>query len=211
MTACLKCGHITTSSQQACPACGAIYAKVEAAMHARAAAPSPAHQLPSRVASDPAKSARIQIVAISLLGICALLLVSYYGYERYNVYKQRQADLAYCSKIELAAWEEKIKPGLEQFDRAAKAASVAPRIALAPLILRLSEARAEVKKLAPPPPCAAESLQLLQQAMELREDAFISFARQEGEFTVSSVFREAEAKSQAAFAKLAEARARSVE
>lgn len=126
-------------------------------------------------------------------------------------HQQRQAALAFCGKIELAAWEESSKPAFEQVDRAVKAAGLAPRIALAPLILRLSEARAEVKKLPPPPPCAAEAFKLLQRSMELREDALVSFASKEGDAVVSAAFIRAEKTSQEAFSKLARARAVAIE
>lgn len=51
---CLKCGHVRTSedsgSSIACPQCGAVYAKVEAAMNARSTSQAPAQV---RVHADP--------------------------------------------------------------------------------------------------------------------------------------------------------------
>jgi hypothetical protein len=145
-----------------------------------------------------------------LLGACGVGFAGYYAYLKFTAYQRHQAELAFCSQVALDEWIEKTKPGLEQFDRASRAASVAPRITLAPLILKLSEARAEFKKLPAPPPCAAEVFKLFQRSMELREQALLSFASRDSESTVASELYQAQKASQDAFTMLAEARAKAV-
>lgn len=179
-------------------------------MQAKSSVTAERRQPPPKIDVAPSFASRKKLALWMLLGAGSIIVASYYAYHRYMAYEQRKAGLAFCSEAELVIWQEKVKQTLGQFDRASKAAGVAPRIALAPLILRLSEARAEVDKVPPPPPCAAEAFKLLRHAMALREDAFLAFARQEGQTTVSASMYEAEKESEAAISKLAEAHANAV-
>lgn len=212
MKTCRKCGHRNTSVevQEACPACGAIYAKVEAAIAAKARTKFNLQQTFNEPTATAPKNGNRTMALVALLIVCVIGAGGYFGHERYKLYEQRQAELSHCSETALAAWQDRMKPALEQFDRTAKAAGVAPRITLAPLILKLAEARAEAKKIPPPPPCATEAVGLLHQAMERKEDAWIKFARNDGDSAVTRAMYEAERTLESAFTKLAEARAKAV-
>ena len=179
-------------------------------MQAKSSTTAERRQPPPQIDAAPSLTSKSKTAIWILLSAGSIIVAGYYTYDRYIAYEQHKAGLAFCSEAELAIWQERVQQTLGQFDRASKAASVAPRIALAPLILRLSEARAEVDKVPPPPPCAAEALKLLRHAMVLREDAFLAFARQEGQTTVSAAMYEAERESEAAISKLAEVRAKAV-
>lgn len=106
----------------------------------------------------------------------AVVLAGYGGYAHWSAEKQkREAALAYCGAAAYQSWRGRFTDAAQEFERVAAAALLTPRATLAPLVLRMSEAKARTEALTPIP-CAAGGAKIVTQAMALRIEAYSRFA-----------------------------------
>jgi hypothetical protein len=96
----------------------------------------------------------------------------------HSAWSQRQEAVRQCGKAHFDAWRPGFIGLVQQHDRIVDAASTAPRMALAPMILQMSEVEAKAAQ-AVPPPCAAAAQALTISAMNARSAALKSFALKE--------------------------------
>jgi predicted nucleic acid-binding Zn-ribbon protein len=193
MTTCLKCGYKRQTSDTApetdCPKCGAIYAKVHAAANNGRRPP-------------PIATKRSPLPWV-LAGLALLAGGGVYGYSAFDKHQRHQAALAHCGAVAHAKWEGEFKAAVAEFDRAADAAKLSPRMTLAPMLLRMSEAKAKVAAV-PAVPCADAAAKAMVLSMDYRIKAFELFALQRPEQDVANAFELAQAAGSDAAGMLAE-------
>lgn len=186
---CMKCGaaapYVNGAAPMACPVCGAIYAKVAMALRGGGDTDTP-QGAPRQAAPAPPRAFPLR----RLLFAAVAVLVGGASFAAFTAYSKRQAALEYCGADRFAAWSREFHDIAGEFDRVAAAAGIAPRMTVAPLILRMSEAHAKAVKL-PDVPCAAEGAKLLRRSMASKIEAMHSFALQQGDAAVGALIENA--------------------
>jgi hypothetical protein len=114
-------------------------------------------------------------LTVLFLGVAGAVL--WFGHD---AWEKRQEAVRQCGKAHFDAWRPGFVGLVQQHDRIVDAASTAPRINLAPMILQMTEVEAKAAE-AVPPPCAAKAQELTISAMSARSAAFKSFALKEGQ------------------------------
>lgn len=123
--------------------------------------------------------------------VLVVLLVAFLavgGYAWYSTKKKHDAALAYCGATAYQTWRTQFNEATQDFDRTAEAAGLSPRMNLAPLILRMSDAKAKAEALTPIP-CAADGAKLVTDSMVKRIDGFSLFAVNGDEIRVQHLLR----------------------
>lgn len=131
------------------------------------------------------KKAGFPTVLVALL----VSAVAVGGYAWHSTKKKHDAALAYCGAAQYKTWRIQFNEASQDFERTAEAAGLAPRMTLAPLILRMSDAKAKAEALAPVP-CAADGAKLIVSSMKKRIEGFSLFAMSGDEIRIQVLFRD---------------------
>lgn len=117
---------------------------------------------------------------VPLLVVVALGAAGWWGFGWYQARQRHEAAVRHCGAKAFEAFETRLQAALQDFDRVTEAAQVAPRMTLAPLILKMSESIAATRAV-PAPPCAQRALEAIAAGMDQRKGALVAFASQEGD------------------------------
>lgn len=172
---CLKCGGVnvtaTGSAAEACPTCGAIYAKVALA---RARQRMDAERSPVHVKRFPTGwvLGAAAVVAAVALGLPA--------YQKHAAKMQLEAQRAEQKAKMLQAMHEfdALDRQRGDWDTQLRIASSTPRMMLADPVKDLAETAKQTRALKFSTPCVARSRDMLADAMDARVDAFLMFMQQ---------------------------------
>lgn len=180
---CAKCGTVNPSATgdvtDACPSCGAIYAKVALAQVRQQLA---AARLPTDRGSFP--TWRIVIAAVVVMALIAVGL----AYQRRAAQAHATAQQAAQAAAQAAARKAAMVHGMQEFntldqqrvdwETQLRIAGASPRIALAGPVKDLAETARRTRALTFDTPCVDQSRNLLASAMDARVDAFLLFMRE---------------------------------
>ncbi len=130
------------------------------------------------------------VIGLLVLGVG--LTAVYAGFRFWQSHQKHEAAVAYCGAIAVEQWRHEFADSMREFDRVVDVAGKSARIALPPMLLRISDTIASAEK-KPAPPCMAEGARQTIEGMKLVYETFGDFAAQRGDVPVEEGFERARA------------------